>query len=399
MKTLEVLDKVLKGKRVKQTTKRHYREALGSLAKYSEEWPRSGVVINEWIASLDNYADSSIRMWFNFVNAAGKYMKKAYRLKNPCETAEKPKVSKKRRRYFTPDELMRIIRACRFEQDRALVLTLIDSAARVGELVGITANDVGDSWLNVKGKTGERRYRLDSRLCQILRALGNDGKPVFKGRDGRPADVNSLKHRVRRVIREAGITGSKLGPHTLRHSGASIVAKETGSALAVKALLQHDKIDTSMEYIHDVEDVIQQRISPLRLVGEQVFGADSGDIQIDVKQLVIDSAINNPATKALVPVEVEVVEGTIDLTEELFSGISDGVEVRPLLKTEDLRLIRKVFISYAKLDIANGDTYKCSELFKRMLRKYKRKEVKKRECTLNICSGEYQSFNVHYTMY
>lgn len=37
MKTLEVLDKVLKGKRLKPSTQRHYREVLGSLSRYSQE--------------------------------------------------------------------------------------------------------------------------------------------------------------------------------------------------------------------------------------------------------------------------------------------------------------------------------------------------------------------------
>ena len=46
MKTLEVLEAVLRGKRIKPTTRRHYMEVLGSLAKYSEDWPRSSLIIN-----------------------------------------------------------------------------------------------------------------------------------------------------------------------------------------------------------------------------------------------------------------------------------------------------------------------------------------------------------------
>jgi integrase len=369
VKTLEVLDKVLKGKRIKPSTKRHYMEILGALAKYSEEWPKSGVVINEWLVSLDKYADTTVKMWFNYVNAAGKYIKKTCRIKNPCETADRPKVSKKRRRYFNSEEIMRIIEACKYEQDRALVLTLIDSTARIGELAGITQKNVGDSWIDVKGKTGERRYRLDPKLCQLLKTIGSDGRPIFKGRHERPADVNSLKHRVRRIIRRAGITCSKLGPHTLRHSGASLVARETGSALVVKALLQHDKIDTSMEYIHDVEDVIQQSISPLRLVSNEIFG--DVNLGAEIKQITMGSEITDNNTTDLVPVEVEVVEGVIDLTEEMFPEIDEGIKVRPLFKTEDLRMIRRVFVSYARSNAGNGEIYDCQDLMKRMLRKSK----------------------------
>jgi len=365
VKTLEVLEKVLKGKRVRPDTVRHYRDALGSLAKYSEDWPVSGLVINEWLGSLKGYSDMTVRNWFNFVNSAGKYMKKAYKVDNPCESADRPKVTKKRRRYFTASEVVRIIKACRFEQDKVLVLVLIDSTCRIGELAGLEAKNVGDSWIDVAGKTGERRYRCDSAICAKLRELGASGQPIFKNRSGGHADVVSLKHRVRRVIREAGITGSKLGPHTLRHSGASLVAQETGSALAVKALLQHDKIDTSMEYIHDAEDVIQQRISPLRLVGEKVFG--EGDIGIEREQLQLTGGEAGGVATELVPVS----DVVVDLLDEQFREIGDDVVVHSRLKADDLRLIRRTFMSHIRSGLAVSDEVRCRELFKRMLRKVK----------------------------
>jgi integrase len=365
VKTLEVLDKVLRGKRVRPETQRHYRDALGSLARYSEDWPVNGVVINEWLGSLKGYSDMTVRNWFNFVNSAGKYMKKAYKLDNPCEDADRPRVSKKRRRYFTAEELARIIKACRFEQDLALVLTLIDSTCRIGELAGLEVKDVGDGWIDVRGKTGQRRYRCDVRICRELRRLGDGGEPIFRGRDGRQASVVSLKHRVRRVIKEAGITGSKLGAHTLRHSGASLVAQETGSALAVKALLQHDKIDTSMEYIHDAEDVIQQRISPLGLVLAKV----QGDVPFESLQLTMGGeVVEDKASTAVVPVEGEIVE-VVDLVDDMFPEIKDGVEVRSVFKTDDLRLIRRAFIGYVRSGHARSDELKLRLLLKRMLRK------------------------------
>ena len=369
MRTLEVLERVLKGKRVKSDTQRHYRDALTSLARYEEEWPVSGVVINEWLASLgDKYADATIKNWFNFVNSAGKYMKKAYKLDNPCESADRVRVERKRRRYFSAEEMVSIIRACRFEQDKALVLTLIDSTCRVGELVGLNAENVGESWLNVKGKTGERRYRLDKVICEELRRLGADGEPIFKGRGGLPATVSSLKHRVRRIIKEAGLTGEKLGAHTLRHSGASLVAQATGSALAVKALLQHDKIDTSMEYIHDAEDVIQQRISPLRLVGEKAFGGVGGKVVEQVKQLSLGGSEGEVGT-AVMKVDVEVPDVVVDLLDEQFPEIMDGVSVRPLLKEADLKLMRDSFLVWIRTGGAGRNEGKCRELMRRILRK------------------------------
>lgn len=374
MKTLEVLEQVLRGKRLADSSRRHYKDALSSLSRYSEDWPVKGVVVDEWLASLTNYGDVSIRNWYNFVNAAGKYMEKisgkngngVSKVPNPCETATRPRVAKKRRRYFSVGELVQIIKSCRFEQDRALVLTLIDSTARVGELVGLTPSKIGDGWIDVKGKTGERRYRLDSQICAKLREIaGGENEPVFKSKYGGFANVSSLKHRVTRVIKSAGITGSKLGPHTLRHSGASLVAQETGSALAVKALLQHDNIDTSMEYIHDAEDLIQQRISPLRLVGERVFGDGAFGAGAEQKQ------ISMVAGADVLEADVVSTDVVVDLLEEQFAEVDDGVEVRPLLKTEDLRLVRMAFIGFIRSGEAGSSEVAMRYLLKRMLRKVK----------------------------
>ena len=144
--------------------------------------------------------------------------------------------------------------------------------------------------------------------------------------------LTTIKHRVRRVIKEAGIMGSKLGPHALRHSGASLVAQETGSALAVKALLQHDKIDTSMECIHDAEDVIQQRISPFRLIAEKMIGA-----MPEMKQLAMVSDNGSDL------VEGEEVDVANDFLDEQFREISEDNVVHSRFKADDLRLLCRAF--------------------------------------------------------
>jgi len=385
MKTLEVLEKILKGKRLKSNTQRLYRDALGSLARYSEDWPVSGVIINEWLASLEGYADTTIKMWFDFVNAAGKYMQKAYKVNNPCAEAERPKVSKKKRRYFTIDEMVTIIKACVNEFELLLVLTLIDSACRIGELVNLKGGDVGDRFINVMGKTGQRRYRLDVQLCEKLRVLaGGDDEPVFKQKSGGfYQDGDGLGHRVRYIVERAGIKGKKVGVHTLRHTSASLVARETGEALVVKALLQHDDLKTSMGYIHDVEDLIigTDEYSPLRLLGERYSEAHPDRVEAEQLRLADGQGISE--SLALVPVEGEVVAevGIDDLVADMFPKIREGVAVRTVLKYEDLLLMRKIFLWYASYNRHNSDVVKARELMKRMLRKggsefYAKKQVK-----------------------
>jgi integrase len=372
MKTVQVLDKVLKGKRVRGATQRHYREVLSSLAEYSEEWPVRGAVINEWLASLSGFADTTLKMWFEVVNSAGRYMKKAYRLKNPCEEAEKPKISKRKRRYFSPEEMVSVIKACVNDYELLLVLTLIDSACRIGELVNLSGGCVGDGFIEVMGKTGQRRYRLDARICERLRLLaGGEELPVFKCRgDGFYPDGNSLGHRVRRIIERAGIKGLKLGAHTLRHSSASLLAQESGQALIVKALLQHDDIHTSMGYIHDVDDLVikDDKYSPLRLLGKR-YG-ERAQSKGDAYEQMELTAGESGESVALVPVSrqgIVEVDGA-SLVGDLFPEVKEGVAVRAVLRAEDLSLLREAFVFYALYHDGNK-VARARALMRRMLRK------------------------------
>jgi hypothetical protein len=58
-----------------------------------------------------------------------------------------------------------------------------------------------------------------------------------------------------------------------------------------------------------------------------------------------------------------------DLVGDMFPKIREGVAVRTLLKYEDLMLIRKIFVWYARYNSGDSDVAKAREIMKRMLRK------------------------------
>lgn len=349
MKTLDVLKEVLDGKRISESSQINYKTVFASLAKYSEEFPVKPVQINKWLVTLKGYSDQTVRLWFTIVRNACEYMEANYDLPNPCKGIEAPKVKKHQRRYFKAKEIMRILQACNGEMEYALIMSLVDSGCRIGEISTLKGGDVGDNWLSVKGKTGDRRYRLDARLCEVLKRMaGGDDNLVFG------LGPKALSMRVIRICRRAGLKGAKLGPHTLRHSSASLVARDTKNAMAVKAFLQHDNIQTSMIYIHDVEEEIQKGISPLQLVADEL----KDDKMFKQKQLPMVGSENKDEK-----------DGIDDLVVEMFPEIGDGVTIRPLLKTEDLQLIRKGFMEMTIRGQFSADVGKARELMKRMLRK------------------------------
>ena len=107
-----------------------------------------------------------------------------------------------------------------------------------------------------------------------------------------------------------------------------------------------------------IEEEIQKGISPLKLVADRINDSD----MFKHKQL--------PMETRKVGSEIEVVnDGVDDLMVEMFPEINEGVAIRPLLKTNDLMLIRKGFLEMAITGRYSADVGKARELMKRMLRR------------------------------
>lgn len=96
-----------------------------------------------------------------FLSAFYTWMRKAKLIAdNPVECIPAKKVALKPIDYFTPEEMARMRDACKNPRQRAIVEVLRSTGARVGEIVGITMEqvdlDTGDIW--IQGEKGGR-YR------------------------------------------------------------------------------------------------------------------------------------------------------------------------------------------------------------------------------------------------
>lgn len=96
-----------------------------------------------------------------FLSAFYTWMRKAKLIAdNPVECIPAKKVALKPIDYFTPEEMARMRDACKNPRQRAIVEVLRSTGARVGEIVGITMEQVdletGDIW--IQGEKGGR-YR------------------------------------------------------------------------------------------------------------------------------------------------------------------------------------------------------------------------------------------------
>ena len=381
MKTSLLWQKYHNSKRLVDTTFKRYQIVVNRLVEISDEFPLSGIEVNEFIKYLESkyhLNDESLKTSYQVINALGNFQERYYDIKNPCKKAERIHRKKKSRRYFSPQEIGQIIARCYTDYDRALILVLIDSACRIGELINLKGADVLENQIKVIGKTGARTYRLDPRLCIILKTLaGSSDSYVFKHivRNGKrnerdsnttlsnePSTRASLTQRVRNLMIEAGIKGNKIGAHTLRHTSASIVATESGSALIVQSLLQHDDIKTSQIYMHDVQDKLALKYSPLQLLSDKFNIGDTANIKQHPLMIVEHSP---SANTEIVPIAKDNVD---TLLESSFQEVPPNISIRPKLNSDDLNLIRRAFIAVSQ-NGALTDGNSARQLFRRILRR------------------------------
>lgn len=139
-----------------------------------------------------------------------------------------PRQPQGRTRFFTPDEVERLI-AASAEHIRPLILFLVGTGARMSEALELEWRDVdlvGRRVIFWRTKSGNRRVAtLPPRIVMQLARMPKDGE-VFRSSLGRPyasrpgQSGGQIKTAWRGAIRRAGLD-PELTPHDLRHTWAT----------------------------------------------------------------------------------------------------------------------------------------------------------------------------------
>ena len=86
---------------------------------------------------------------------------------------------------------------------------------------------------------------------------------LFEGNDGQAFSQRGAQWVMSQALKKTGIVKEDVSLHTLRHSYATHLLEQGVSILAIKELLGHAHIDTTMIYLHLARPVLTQTISPM----------------------------------------------------------------------------------------------------------------------------------------
>lgn len=156
-----------------------------------------------------------------------------------------------------------------------LMLTLLDTGARISEALGIKVDDVlfHENRIFLRNtKTNLCRYvpiseQLKPLLREYLKIHNGISEFVFVNLNGKPLDRNSFRLILREYGKKAGIKGVRCSPHTFRHTFAKFYILNGGDAFSLMQILGHTTMDMTKRYIRLFStDIIQKhkKYSPLK---------------------------------------------------------------------------------------------------------------------------------------
>jgi integrase len=183
---------------------------------------------------------------------------------------------------LTPDQVKRIRQSLARRGDRglsdlALFSLAIDTMLQGPELLGLTVKDVQRSDGKIRSviEVARRRGRPPVR-CAVSKATANalgkwiaaSGKKradyIFSSRragPNHPMTVRQMHRRLKSWLGEAGLNPRKYGGESLRRTKAVHILNSTGDVDAVRALLGHEKIESTVRYLQ----IAAKRTDPIAI--------------------------------------------------------------------------------------------------------------------------------------
>lgn len=174
--------------------------------------------------------------------------------KNPCANLGSIKCRKKVKQTYSDVDLEKLKYGCKTLRDRAIVNFLASTGCRVSEMTQLNRDDVDLNSLEctVLGKGNKERTLYLSSVCgMILRDYLNSRKDnypaLFIGKGSQRMTPHGVRFMLNGLAKNVGV--SHVHPHKFRRTLATNLIKHGMPIQEVAAVLGHDKLDTTMEYV------------------------------------------------------------------------------------------------------------------------------------------------------
>lgn len=211
---------------------------------------------------------ASLRSFFRFLTREEVF--KAH----PLHGMTSPKLAKRLPRFLDAPELRALLEAPGEDgplalRDRALLELLYATGMRVGEALSLSVDQIDweeqEIWVLGKGSK-ERVVLLDEHAAQALLRYLEESRPLlargaetalFVNREGCALHQRSVQRMLRKYVEQAGL-GTKVTPHTLRHTFATRLLEGGADLRVVQELLGHASLSSTQIYTHVSQEHLRE---------------------------------------------------------------------------------------------------------------------------------------------
>jgi len=249
-------------------------------------WLRTDYKPKRWNGNRDPLAPKSMKNVYTALKSFFKWLSIEFNMPNPCVNIPTPKFPPHAIEIFTREEIDKLLKACTYsreaspknrksfvmrrpsaDRDKAILLTLLDTGMRAGEICSLRVEDLDQKTgkITIKrgisggAKGGKGRVVFLGKVARksvwLYLAKREDGEelaaPLFTSHHDRPFNRNSLRILVRRLGERAEVP--KAHPHKFRHTFATSYLRSGGDIFTLQALLGHASLDMVRHYVRIAE--------------------------------------------------------------------------------------------------------------------------------------------------
>ena len=265
-------DRVALGRSPK--TVQTYRERLARFTAWLGDRPITRATVRGYLADLQQQPLSpvSVASYFRDVKVFCLWLVEEKILTDNPTRKLAPKVPKRKPASYSVEQITQLLTVCD-ERDRALIIMLLDTGLRAGELCSLDRADV--DWrtgaFRVIGKGNKERtawlsaYALET-VRVYLDTRTDDDPALWIGAKGRLTRYG-VRQMLARRARQAGIRGDvRRLTHSFRVTFAKNYLVAGGDLESLRRLLGHSSIAMAAHYAQLAEDELadqKRRVNPL----------------------------------------------------------------------------------------------------------------------------------------
>ena len=293
---LQLMDDFLANQDIRENSRKKYRDNLhvfiGWLTRNANmaDLKKEAIIrYKNWLiasgrspSTVDNYL-APVRQFF-------KYLADCDIHKNIAVDVHSPKKGQGfSKEYLKPEQVVRLLssinRTTHFGQrDYAIINLMVRTGMRCIEVSRANVRDLrleDERWMfYIQGKgrwSKDRALGVTQKIVNpiaeyIGEHLSQEDSPMFLNHscvsNNTRISTLTISKRVKKYLRSIGIDTVKVSAHSLRHTAAITALKSGADLLAVKSMLGHSKVETTMIYQRAIEEERGRDGTAIRLMDD-----------------------------------------------------------------------------------------------------------------------------------